>query len=109
MCLIRVMISLVIFLIFFIELLQNHGLCLGVVNKDECTMTRIQEMSLNYHFSVEQEVGSSTYSFFGFNGSYSSQVGSSPLHPKLITKVEKLTVQNCNCRNRRSLEAASTL
>lgn len=25
-------------------------------------------MSLDYHFSVEQEVGSSTYSFFGFNG-----------------------------------------
>lgn len=31
-------------------------------------MTRIQEMSLNYHFIVEQEVGSCTYSFFGFNG-----------------------------------------
>lgn len=31
-------------------------------------MTRLQEMSLDYHFSVEQEVGSSTYSFFGFNG-----------------------------------------
>ncbi|CAI0408123.1 unnamed protein product [Linum tenue] len=31
-------------------------------------MTRMQEMSLNYHFSVEQEVGSSTYAFFGFNG-----------------------------------------
>ena len=32
-------------------------------------MTRLQEMSLDYHFSVEQEVGSSAYSFFGFNGS----------------------------------------
>ncbi|KAJ8648171.1 hypothetical protein MRB53_001194 [Persea americana] len=31
-------------------------------------MTRLQEMSLDYHFNVEQEVGSSTYSFFGFNG-----------------------------------------
>ncbi|MBA0581411.1 hypothetical protein Gorai_023589 [Gossypium raimondii] len=31
-------------------------------------MTRMQEMSLDYHFTVEQEVGSSTYSFFGFNG-----------------------------------------
>ena len=31
-------------------------------------MTKLQEMSLDYHFSVEQEVGSSTYSFFGFNG-----------------------------------------
>ncbi|XP_048320792.2 glucomannan 4-beta-mannosyltransferase 1 isoform X2 [Ziziphus jujuba] len=37
------------------------------VNADECLMTRLQEMSLDYHFSVEQEVGSSTCSFFGFN------------------------------------------
>ncbi|KAK9158577.1 hypothetical protein Scep_005151 [Stephania cephalantha] len=38
------------------------------VNADECLMTRLQEMSLDYHFTVEQEVGSSTCSFFGFNG-----------------------------------------
>ncbi|OIV89704.1 hypothetical protein TanjilG_05159 [Lupinus angustifolius] len=38
------------------------------VNADECLMTRMQEMSLDYHFQVEQEVGSSTYAFFGFNG-----------------------------------------
>ncbi|XP_015951662.3 glucomannan 4-beta-mannosyltransferase 9 [Arachis duranensis] len=38
------------------------------VNADECLMTRMQEISLNYHFIVEQEVGSSMYSFFGFNG-----------------------------------------
>ncbi|KAF7149263.1 hypothetical protein RHSIM_Rhsim03G0091800 [Rhododendron simsii] len=38
------------------------------INADECLMTRLQEMSLDYHFSVEQEVGSSMYSFFGFNG-----------------------------------------
>ncbi|KAL5135354.1 Glucomannan 4-beta-mannosyltransferase 1 [Glycine soja] len=38
------------------------------VNSKECMMTKLQEMSLDYHFSVEQEVGSSTYSFFGFNG-----------------------------------------
>ncbi|KAL4340542.1 hypothetical protein GQ457_08G018570 [Hibiscus cannabinus] len=38
------------------------------VNADECLLTRLQEMSLDYHFTVEQEVGSSTYSFFGFNG-----------------------------------------
>ncbi|CAM8889105.1 unnamed protein product [Rhodiola kirilowii] len=38
------------------------------VNSDECLLTRMQEMSLNYHFIVEQEVGSSTYAFFGFNG-----------------------------------------
>ncbi|XP_074366336.1 glucomannan 4-beta-mannosyltransferase 9-like isoform X1 [Apium graveolens] len=37
-------------------------------NADECLMTRMQEMSLNYHFSVEQEVGSQTCAFFGFNG-----------------------------------------
>ncbi|TKY62125.1 Mannan synthase 1 [Spatholobus suberectus] len=38
------------------------------VNSEECMMTRLQEMSLDYHFSVEQKVGSSTYTFFGFNG-----------------------------------------
>ncbi|CAM8973388.1 unnamed protein product [Rhodiola kirilowii] len=38
------------------------------VNADECLMTRMQEMSLDYHFTVEQEVGSSMYAFFGFNG-----------------------------------------
>ncbi|ESR43557.1 hypothetical protein CICLE_v10011455mg [Citrus x clementina] len=38
------------------------------VNADECLMTRLQEMSLDYHFTVEQEVGSSTHAFFGFNG-----------------------------------------
>ncbi|XP_054797306.1 probable glucomannan 4-beta-mannosyltransferase 9 [Prosopis cineraria] len=38
------------------------------VNADECLMTRMQQMSLDYHFKVEQEVGSSTYAFFGFNG-----------------------------------------
>ncbi|GMY23125.1 glucomannan 4-beta-mannosyltransferase 9-like [Fagus crenata] len=38
------------------------------VNADECLMTRMQEMSLDYHFTVEQEVGSVTYTFFGFNG-----------------------------------------
>ncbi|KAH9768837.1 glucomannan 4-beta-mannosyltransferase 9 [Citrus sinensis] len=38
------------------------------VNADECLMTRMQEMSLDYHFTVEQEVGSSTYAFFGTAG-----------------------------------------
>uniref|UniRef100_A0A162A369 glucomannan 4-beta-mannosyltransferase n=1 Tax=Daucus carota subsp. sativus TaxID=79200 RepID=A0A162A369_DAUCS len=38
------------------------------VNSDECLMTRMQEMSLDYHFTVEQEVGSATHAFFGFNG-----------------------------------------
>ncbi|KAK1409955.1 hypothetical protein QVD17_36486 [Tagetes erecta] len=38
------------------------------VNSNDCLMTRIQEMSLNYHFKVEQEYGSLTFAFFGFNG-----------------------------------------
>ncbi|XP_052166965.1 glucomannan 4-beta-mannosyltransferase 1-like [Oryza glaberrima] len=38
------------------------------VNADECLLTRIQEMSLDYHFRVEQEVGSACHGFFGFNG-----------------------------------------
>jgi len=28
----------------------------------------MQEMSMDYHFKVEQESGSSTCAFFGFNG-----------------------------------------
>jgi len=39
-------------------------------------MTRMQEMSLDYHFTVEQEVGSSTYAFFGFNGKYLNKIKS---------------------------------
>jgi len=31
-------------------------------------MTRIQKMTLDYHFKVEQEAGSSMFAFFGFNG-----------------------------------------
>ncbi|XP_056860725.1 glucomannan 4-beta-mannosyltransferase 7 isoform X2 [Raphanus sativus] len=38
------------------------------VNAGQCMMTRLQEMSLSYHFMVEQQVGSSTFAFFGFNG-----------------------------------------
>ncbi|KAL6883459.1 hypothetical protein ACP4OV_010873 [Aristida adscensionis] len=38
------------------------------VNYDVCLMTRIQKMSLDYHFKVEQESGSFMYAFFGFNG-----------------------------------------
>ncbi|XP_008783951.3 glucomannan 4-beta-mannosyltransferase 1-like [Phoenix dactylifera] len=38
------------------------------VNANECLMTRIQEMSMDYHFKVEQESGSSTCAFFGYNG-----------------------------------------
>ncbi|XP_020255479.1 probable mannan synthase 3 [Asparagus officinalis] len=38
------------------------------VNSSECLMTRIQKMTLDYHFKVEQEAGSWTHAFFGFNG-----------------------------------------
>ncbi|XP_076938016.1 glucomannan 4-beta-mannosyltransferase 9-like [Bidens hawaiensis] len=38
------------------------------VNSNDCLMTRLEEMSLNYHFKVEQEYGSITFAFFGFNG-----------------------------------------
>jgi len=38
------------------------------VNANKCLMTRMQEMSLNYHFKVEQESGSTRHAFFGFNG-----------------------------------------
>ncbi|KAI3951852.1 hypothetical protein MKX01_021590 [Papaver californicum] len=37
-------------------------------NSSECIMTRIQEVSLNFHFKVEQEIGSFAYAFFSFNG-----------------------------------------
>ncbi|XP_010540228.1 PREDICTED: probable mannan synthase 11 isoform X3 [Tarenaya hassleriana] len=54
-------------------LLHNPDLALvqarwKFVNANECLMTRIQEMSLNYHFMAEQECGSSLHAFFGFNG-----------------------------------------
>ncbi|CAA6654139.1 unnamed protein product [Spirodela intermedia] len=38
------------------------------IKANECLMTRMQEMSMDYHFKVEQESGSSAYAFFGFNG-----------------------------------------
>ncbi|XP_018433141.1 LOW QUALITY PROTEIN: probable glucomannan 4-beta-mannosyltransferase 10 [Raphanus sativus] len=37
-------------------------------NANKCLMTRIQEMSLNYHFMAEQESGSTRHAFFSFNG-----------------------------------------
>ncbi|EPS58942.1 mannan synthase, partial [Genlisea aurea] len=39
------------------------------VNADECFLTRMQEMSLDFQFVIEQEGGSSVHSFFSFNGS----------------------------------------
>ncbi|KAF8085373.1 hypothetical protein N665_0668s0007 [Sinapis alba] len=38
------------------------------INANKCLMTRIQEMSLNYHFMAEQESGSTGHAFFSFNG-----------------------------------------
>ncbi|KAJ3673371.1 hypothetical protein LUZ60_006745 [Juncus effusus] len=38
------------------------------VNYKMSLMTRIQKMSLDYHFKVEQESGSATFAFFSFNG-----------------------------------------
>jgi beta-mannan synthase len=54
-------------------LIHNHEISLvqcrwKFVNANECLMTRMQEMSLNYHFVAEQESGSSIHAFFGFNG-----------------------------------------
>ncbi|KAF3324229.1 putative mannan synthase 11 isoform X1 [Carex littledalei] len=54
-------------------LMQNPEIALvqtrwRFVNADECLMTRLQEMSLDYHFKIEQEAGSFMFAFFGFNG-----------------------------------------
>lgn len=38
------------------------------VNANECLMTRVQQMSMDYHFKVEQESGSTSCAFFGYNG-----------------------------------------
>ncbi|CAH8356881.1 unnamed protein product [Eruca vesicaria subsp. sativa] len=43
------------------------------MNANKCLMTRIQEMSLNYHFMAEQESGSTRHAFFSFNGAFSYQ------------------------------------
>jgi len=42
------------------------------VNANDCLLTRMQEMSMDYHFKVEQEAGSSLCNFFGYNGTYCS-------------------------------------
>ncbi|KAK4409038.1 Glucomannan 4-beta-mannosyltransferase 2 [Sesamum angolense] len=54
-------------------LIHNPGIGLvqarwRFVNADECFLTRMQEMSLDYQFVIEQEGGSSIHSFFSFNG-----------------------------------------
>lgn len=69
------------------------------MNADECMMTRIQEMSLNYHFKIEQEAGSSTFAFFGFNGAIA-------LHAETLVvfgptchnlQINMLNSRNCRC------------
>ncbi|KAI3793782.1 hypothetical protein L1987_36404 [Smallanthus sonchifolius] len=40
----------------------------ALMNSNDCLMTRMQEMTLDYHFKVEQESGSTSWAFFGFNG-----------------------------------------
>ncbi|KAL1535150.1 Glucomannan 4-beta-mannosyltransferase 2 [Salvia divinorum] len=52
-------------------LLHNSDLALVQAHWrfDECLLTKLQEMSLDYHFIAEQEVGSFVHEFFGFNGS----------------------------------------
>lgn len=59
-------------MIYFLYL--KYCMNIFAVNADECLLTRLQEMSLDYHFIAEQEVGSSVYSFFGFNGRTSVQI-----------------------------------
>jgi beta-mannan synthase len=44
------------------------------VNANDYLLTRMQEMSMDYHFKVEQEAGSSLCSFFGYNGTRISRV-----------------------------------
>ncbi|KAG6473226.1 hypothetical protein ZIOFF_067139 [Zingiber officinale] len=50
------------------KLLTWHFMDDFAVNFSDCLMTRIQKLTLDYHFKVEQEAGSSTFAFFGFNG-----------------------------------------
>jgi hypothetical protein len=47
---------------------QSFCLSCPVVNANDCLLTRMQEMSMDYHFKVEQEAGSSLCNFFGYNG-----------------------------------------
>lgn len=53
-----------------LDFVRQVDLWFYAVNANECIMTRIQEMSLNYHFKMEQQSGSSTMAFFGFNGEF---------------------------------------
>ncbi|KAI4302282.1 hypothetical protein MLD38_038055 [Melastoma candidum] len=37
------------------------------VNAGECMLTRLQQIFLDFHFTIEQELGSAVHDFFGFN------------------------------------------
>jgi tRNA U34 5-carboxymethylaminomethyl modifying enzyme MnmG/GidA len=55
-------------------------------------MTRVQQMSMDYHFKVEQESGSTSIAFFGYNGTIFSSVSN-----LIFTKAtEKKTKDNFN-------------
>lgn len=63
--------SLLIYIVSFnLTPYADLGMFMTTVNGGECLMTKLQEVSLNYHFSVEQRVGSAAYGFFGFNGKH---------------------------------------
>jgi hypothetical protein len=68
--------SLLIYIVSFnLTPYVDLGMFMTTVNGEECLMTKLQEVSLNYHFSVEQRVGSAAYGFFGFNGKYKIYYG----------------------------------
>jgi hypothetical protein len=58
-------------LLQFFLMLTKFLFKLPVVNANDCFLTRMQEMSMDYHFKVEQEAGSSLCNFFGYNGTCS--------------------------------------
>lgn len=55
-----------------------------LVNSNDCLLTRMQEISMDYHFKVEQEAGSSICGFFGYNGMISAPPISLLIENKLI-------------------------
>jgi hypothetical protein len=68
--------SLLIYIVSFnLTPYVDLGMFMTTVNGEECLMTKLQEVSLNYHFSVEQRVGSAAYGFFGFNGKHKTYNG----------------------------------
>ena len=68
-------------------------------------MTRIQEMSLNYHFAVEQKSGSSMHGFFGFNGGTSNtKAPLCVLYYLIIIQRTSLTFRYCWCVENLSFE-----